>query len=297
MGLIALLEYIPFSLLTIALLLTPLRGNKRTTLHKAWLIVLGLACLSALYTGIVQIVGIIAIIAIAIALLAWSASNSTFNPVIRWLAGILFSFAAAILGFHMMPGIHSLLIIEKNIISIDAIPYSLYLNFDKVLIGLFIFGYWYQRPDYILTWARTGTTLLRWLPLILSSVILLSVLLNYIKYDAKLVDDLWLWIWANLFFTCVAEEAIFRGVIQHQLTLRLSEQKFGKWIACAIAAILFGLVHFGGGGLYVFISMLAGFGYGAVYAMTGRIEASIITHFLLNLAHILFFTYPALAIH
>ncbi|MFZ4115592.1 MAG: hypothetical protein ACOYK6_02570 [Chthoniobacterales bacterium] len=35
--------------------------------------------------------------------------------------------------------------------------------------------------------------------------------------------------------------------------------------------------------------------YGWVYHVTKRIEGSMLTHFLLNLTHLLLFTYPALA--
>ena len=38
---------------------------------------------------------------------------------------------------------------------------------------------------------------------------------------------------------------------------------------------------------------IAGIGYGWVFWRTNRIEASILSHFLLNAAHILCFTYPA----
>ena len=41
--------------------------------------------------------------------------------------------------------------------------------------------------------------------------------------------------------------------------------------------------------------MPLGLGYGWVYLRTERIEASILTHFLLNCIHFVFFTYPALA--
>ena len=102
--------------------------------------------------------------------------------------------------------------------------------------------------------------------------------------------------WANLLFTCTAEEALFRGLLQHQLTKHFINISAGKWIAVTVAALLFGLAHIGGGWLYVAIATVAGFGYGMVYQLTGRIEASIICHFGLNLTHILFFTYPALMV-
>jgi membrane protease YdiL (CAAX protease family) len=59
--------------------------------------------------------------------------------------------------------------------------------------------------------------------------------------------------------------------------------------------VLFGLAHFSGGLEYAFVAGLAGIGYGVAYWTTGRLEASIITHFLLNLIHLVFFTYPMLA--
>jgi len=42
-------------------------------------------------------------------------------------------------------------------------------------------------------------------------------------------------------------------------------------------------------------TLVAGIGYGWAYRRTGRIEASILTHFSLNSLHFLLFTYPALA--
>jgi membrane protease YdiL (CAAX protease family) len=44
----------------------------------------------------------------------------------------------------------------------------------------------------------------------------------------------------------------------------------------------------------VILSTIAGVGYGWVFGRTNRIEASILTHFLVNTAHIVGFTYPAL---
>lgn len=39
---------------------------------------------------------------------------------------------------------------------------------------------------------------------------------------------------------------------------------------------------------------LAGIGYGLAYWRSGRIEAAILTHFAVNAAHFVLFTYPAL---
>jgi hypothetical protein len=46
--------------------------------------------------------------------------------------------------------------------------------------------------------------------------------------------------------------------------------------------------------MYVALATIAGLGYGWIYQRTGRIEASILTHFALNAVHFFAFSYPAL---
>lgn len=53
--------------------------------------------------------------------------------------------------------------------------------------------------------------------------------------------------WTNLFFTCVSEEALFRGIIQRHLERSLNRFRNGAWLALGAAAVCFGLAHFGGG--------------------------------------------------
>jgi membrane protease YdiL (CAAX protease family) len=62
-----------------------------------------------------------------------------------------------------------------------------------------------------------------------------------------------------------------------------------------LAAISFGGAHYAGGLWSVVLAIIAGLGYGWVFWRTNRIEASILAHFLVNSAHILGFTYLALA--
>jgi membrane protease YdiL (CAAX protease family) len=101
----------------------------------------------------------------------------------------------------------------------------------------------------------------------------------------------WWWIFAlnNLLFTCVAEEALFRGLIQQYLV-----GKFGSMAGITLAALLFGMAHFSGGLLLIFFSGLAGLGYGLIFYWTGRLWFAIGVHFLFNFGHFIFFTYPLL---
>ncbi len=286
------IEFIPFIFLSIALLFLWFRDHRNSLLRHAWQILLGIACIIAVYLEQIQDVAIL--IVLFVAATAWSASNTKFTNAWRWVAGLLFISSAVALGLHLMPGFNSLLVVKSISLTPDAIPYSLYFNIDKTLIALFIFGFWYHRPVNLLSWSAAMKNLLWMLPLVIGGVLVLALLLNYIQFESKIISGLWLWGWANLFFTVTAEEALFRGLLQHQLSKRLRNVFAGKWIAIAIAALLFGLAHIGGGWVYVALSTVAGFGYGMVYQLTGRIEASIICHFALNLSHILFFTYPAL---
>ena len=91
------------------------------------------------------------------------------------------------------------------------------------------------------------------------------------------------------------EEALFRGYVQANLDRLFSSRwPFGQWLAILIAAVLFGLAHFQGGGGLIVLAGIAGIGYGAAYRW-GGLQGSVLTHFLLNLTHFSLFTYPALA--
>ena len=93
----------------------------------------------------------------------------------------------------------------------------------------------------------------------------------------------------------MAEEAFFRGFVQQKLMEKLSVKLSARraaWGATCIGAMLFGLAHFAGGPGYVLAATLAGLLYGVVYLYTGRLSMAIAVHFLLNILHLLFFTYP-----
>jgi membrane protease YdiL (CAAX protease family) len=78
------------------------------------------------------------------------------------------------------------------------------------------------------------------------------------------------------------------------LTKALVRVSHGKIIALVIASVLFGITHFLGGIMYVILCTIAGLFYGSAYLITGLIESSVITHFLVNVVHFIFFSYPAL---
>ena len=130
--------------------------------------------------------------------------------------------------------------------------------------------------------------------LLLALLLGLALWSGYVRWEPKLPAAGLLWAAANLLSTCTAEEVLFRGLVQSQLQQRWRAHPRGSAAALLVAAILFGLAHLGGGWHYVLLATLAGVGYGWVYQRTGRIEASILTHFAVNAVHFFLFTYPAL---
>lgn len=211
--------------------------------------------------------------------------------------GVCFSLAilcALAVSFIKLPGIHNWRLIERLTLSNDAIPYNMSFNLDKSLIGLFFV--WFSVYS-LANGGRWKTTLKKGLMGGAAAVIVLMPMafyLGYVKYDLKLTSFFFLWAVHNLFFTCFAEEAFFRGMIQRFMQFRLQNIRYGKWVAVTIGAILFGMAHFPGGLRYVLLASVAGLFYGYVFMKTEKIEASILAHFLVNCVHFTFFTYPAL---
>ncbi|MFD1791571.1 CPBP family intramembrane glutamic endopeptidase [Ochrobactrum teleogrylli] len=114
------------------------------------------------------------------------------------------------------------------------------------------------------------------------------------KFDPKIMPYLGIWAVNNLVFVAFAEEVLFRGMIQGRLLAYSYYRCWHPAFAIAISAVLFGMLHYQGGLSYVALATVAGIFYGMAYYKSGRLISAIAVHFLLNLTHALFFTYPAL---
>lgn len=194
-----------------------------------------------------------------------------------------------LLSFHMIPGFKNALAIDLITISPHSIPFSMYLNFDKTIVGIILFmnSGLYNRetlPD-----AKSLITTFKLLFLCSTILMSLGLLCRYIEFDFKIPDILLLWCINNLFFVCMAEEVIFRGIIQNNLEPLSSN----KYLSLALASLIFGSAHFKGGISYISLASIAGGFYGLAYQKTGRILCAMLVHFGLNLTHFILFTYPA----
>lgn len=201
-----------------------------------------------------------------------------------------------LLGMHLLPGFHNFLLLDKVVLSDGAAPYTLYLNFDKTLVGVFILGLCHQ-PLLARSkqWAEAARRAAPIVPVHIALVAAGAAAIGYLTWQPKWVPLFAIWAPVNLFFVCLSEEAVFRGFVQRELSAALRGTAGGNAIAIAVSSGLFGLAHFGGGASYVVLATAAGLGYAIVYQRTRSIEMSMFAHFALNTVHFLLFTYPAKA--
>ena len=288
-----LLPYLWLSLALVWLWLPPqttARGPWSRGVSAAWLL---LAIVHAYAIGVVSAVGVVTITAFGLLCCAHSRERS--GPVNTLLALATIVFSLAIMA-HVVPGFSNTLIVRDAVLSPGAVPYTLYMNFDKGQIGLFLLAF---GPPLITRRTNWAAMLKVTLPAALALIVTLMVcalLIGQVRFEPKGPAFLAIWLWSNLFFTAAAEEALFRGVIQRLLQgWTASASPARATMGLLAAAVVFGAAHFGGGLSSVILATIAGIGYGWVFWRTSRIEASILTHFLVNTAHILGFTYPALS--
>lgn len=174
----------------------------------------------------------------------------------------------------------------------DAIPMTMYLNFDKPLAGYWLLLSWPALKLRRDGWRGVGRGLV--IGSATATVCLgLGVALGAIAYEPKWPHLGWLWVLNNLLLVCMAEEAVFRGYIQDSLSRHFAGRHHADAFAIGIAAALFGFAHAAGGVVLVFVSGIAGLGYGLAYRF-GGLQAAVLAHFGLNLAHFTLFTYPML---
>ncbi|WP_166264658.1 CPBP family intramembrane glutamic endopeptidase [Marinobacter caseinilyticus] len=207
---------------------------------------------------------------------------------LNWLRYGLWLVASAALVTHSVPGYEGLLIADHVVFKEGSVATSLYLNHDKVLVAwsllnwLPLFGRSLASPG-----ASSGPATLLILVAGIGAVLLLAVLPGLIEWRPGVPEWALVFAVSNLLNTCVAEELLFRGVLQRCLASRL-----GQLVALATASVLFGLAHWAGGWAYVALASAAGLLYGLAYLWTGRLVWAVLVHWALNMSHFLLFTYP-----
>lgn len=294
------MQYTPLFLLAFSLLVVSMLSVwLRPTIAKLhWpvqldMVLLGLAASCAILGGYVTVLG-----AGELALMggvAYAATTPGASAARKLVLTAVAALLALVLAMHLLPGFHNPRLLDNVKISTDAVPYTLYANFDKAAVGLLLLAFFCKRTTSITEFV---CMLKRAAPLMAATVvglIAVALALKLVRLDVKIPASIFAFIVTNLFFTCIAEEAFFRGLLQERLSVALANIQYGEYVAITCSALLFGVVHLASGLAYAALATLAGLGYACIYSATKRVEAPTIAHFLFNLVHFTGFTYPFLA--
>lgn len=259
---------------------------------------LAIASICGYVAGVLDVAALV-VLPLAWSLCEWHARVTTVYGLARALSFTAIVLTILGLGTHFMPGFHNPFVLNHVVLSPDAEPYSLALNFDKTVAGVLLLAVCY-RDERIQPTSRLGFGwLLTFVAMNVVVLIAASYALGYVRFDPKWISVFWLWAAANLFSTCLSEEAFFRRFLLQEvetwLLMRGIHPRIGASVALSVSAFLFGLAHFAGGPRYVALATLAGLGYGYIYQRTRRIEWAMCAHFAMNAVHFLLFTYPRLA--
>lgn len=201
-----------------------------------------------------------------------------------WLWRALVLVAGVALAAHLLPGFSPWTLWQPRQISPDAPPYVLRLSWDKLLLGTALLAWWLGQPSRpVISRVRALWVCL----LTLLAVPVLAIALGLVAWQPKWPEGLLLWLLVNLGVAVLAEELLFRGVLQPALV-----QRFGAWPGLLLTAALFGAVHLPFSPLFAVLAGLAGLGYGLAFHYSGRLSLAIALHGAVNLLHLSLLSYP-----
>lgn len=226
--------------------------------------------------------------------LAWAAAGPAIAALRPYagrrsalvLHGILILWCVA-MAAHFAPGFENPKVLDALQSGPASSAFTMHLNFDKPMV---IFALLLVFPPLL---GRGGPVQWRALAAgfaLLPALFALALAAGAIAPEPGLPEWWLIFALSNLFLTCIAEEAFFRGYLQ-----QLIGQRLGAPAGLAAASLLFGLVHLPGGALFAGFAALLGFGCGLGFWAAGRLWVPVLMHFAFNLAHLALFTYPGAA--
>jgi|GEM_PF-1348053 len=206
----------------------------------------------------------------------------------------------AILSFlHQLPSINNIELLTNIKLSKNSSNFDIWLNFDKPLIAIFILFFVYNPPRKFSDYKNIFIQTIKLFAPLLIILLALGTFGNFLVFDLKFpnFEITFLWLVKMIFLTIFAEEFFFRFFVQNSVILLFKNSKYfsknSQIIGLIFTSILFGLTHFSQGFTFILLATICGFFYGLIFIRTRYIEASILLHFLINLTHFIFFSYPS----
>jgi len=246
-----------------------------------------LSCLLGLVFNILTIAGFLAVILFSSFCYLFKYSQQKY---IKNITTVLIFIFSILLIVHIVPGFNNPLIIADHAVSANAITFSKHLNLDKIILAILLLTFVVPKAARIKL--KPSMQLLSVMTLVFILSFSIGLTTGLVEFDAKLSAILIGWMITNLFFTCYAEEAFFRGFVQQQLANKWQGSAFKDSAVVIFSGLLFGLAHFPAGLTYTIIASIQGIGLSYCYHKTKNIYVPIYLHFTFNLIHFCFFTYP-----
>ena len=195
---------------------------------------------------------------------------------------------------HKVPGYDNWQAVKEIKLSKNSATLEMWFNFDKPLIAFFLLLFAYKPVSRIVQYKEIFNRSFLFLVPLIMVLSIFGAAIGYVVFDPKIPSFalILLWMVKMLFFTVIAEEFFFRFFLQNNLTAIFKKIKHAEIWGLILASLIFGLFHFSGGWAFVFLAFVSGLVYGGVYLRTKYIESAILLHFLVNLTHFFFFSYP-----
>lgn len=268
-----------------------------TKTKKLPIIFFAIALATALISGVVNFISSLIILLFGFLIYSFYQKKLSSPYKIFIYFGI---FIIAILSFlHQLPGIDNIEFLTNIKLSKNSSNFDLWLNFDKPLIAIFLLFFIYNPPRKFSDYKNIFIQTLKLFVPLLIILLALGTYGNFLVFDPKFpsFEITFLWLIKMIFLTIFAEEFFFRFFIQNSVILLFKNSKYfsknPQIIGLIFTSILFGLTHFSQGFIFILLATICGFFYGLIFIRTRYIEASILLHFLINLTHFIFFSYPS----
>jgi len=180
----------------------------------SWLILFMAAVISGTVVQYITVSGIVIIgIFLVVSHIAMHTKITSWQKTVFSLLTMIIAF---VLSIHRLPGFHNPVLIANVRLAPNSAPYTQYLNFDKGMAGLILLLFC-KRTSSLSGWQDVLRKILPIVSVTIICVIVAAMVMGYVKPDFKLSWYTPAFLIINLLFTCIAEEALFRGWLQEHL--------------------------------------------------------------------------------